>query len=662
MKRRKFLKGALAVGSAAQVPAWATAQHQKNEENSVKLEMSVYAGQRYAAMVPDTLDLPERAELALNGIGGTIDPELRHHVFFSVRYACKTPYMAHHGFETTCDPTFAESLPMLRIMCGSDRYADIEAAQRAELLSRIKDDLYWDFADPARPWRMKVYALSHGVATEEDMANVNANARMLRTLVPWRELSKDPAWDKPIRQLVRGLKRIAIHRNDYSYYPDGGFGEAFNFPRSGWQKTDEPQTETEGGEGSVVAYHGDQIQGLMRWYALSGDAEALDLAARLTRFCIKPKFWGGVPDLAGSREGLPGYIAGGLPDPVGVAGHEQGHWYSHFHARAIALRGMLEYAMTVGDERVLEFVRRAYEYTWTLGIPRIGWINCYPATSNLCEGCALMDMVSMGIRLSDAGMGDYWDDVDAVVRNHLVEQQLVRADLLEKVAAASQECDDKLEKEASHKGQATQDKVIQRSLGNFAGGSSPTSLPEPGAPGCCTASGTQGLYYAWEGIVRQSGDSAQVNLLLNRAAPGLDVDSFLPYEGKVIIHNKKVRRVSVRIPSWVRRKEIRSHVSGKERGGVWVGNYLMFDELQPGDKMQLEFPIPQTTARYTANSRTKDEQTYTCTFRGSTLVDISPRDEAPTNYPLYLRDQLKRDKAPLKKTTRFVADRGIVRW
>jgi hypothetical protein len=34
------------------------------------------------------------------------------------------------------------------------------------------------------------------------------------------------------------------------------------------------------------------------------------------------------------------------------------------------------------------------------------------------------DMVGLGIRLSDAGLGDYWDDVDAVVRNQLVEQQL----------------------------------------------------------------------------------------------------------------------------------------------------------------------------------------------------------------------------------------------
>ena len=56
----------------------------------------------------------------------------------------------------------------------------------------------------------------------------------------------------------------------------------------------------------------------------------------------------------------------------------------------------------------------------------------------------------------------------------------------------------------------------------------------PHAWGCCTANGAVGLYYAWHGITRfdQSSGTATVNLLLNRAAPWLDVDSWLPYEGR----------------------------------------------------------------------------------------------------------------------------------
>jgi hypothetical protein len=179
---------------------------------------------------------------------------------------------------------------------------------------------------------------------------------------------------------------------------------------------------------------------------------------------------------------------------------------------------------------------------------------------------------------------------------------------------------------------------------------------------CCTGNGTQGLYYAWEGTVRRNGDSAQVNLLLNRASSGVDIDSYLPYEGRVVLRNKALRRVSVRIPYWVQRREIRARVNEADRPLVWAGNYLLIGDLTPGDTISIEFPLTETTASYAACAGTADEQIYHCTFRGSTLVDITPRDEAATSYPLYLRQGLRAPVAPMKTVTRFVADRTIQRW
>jgi hypothetical protein len=261
-------------------------------------------------------------------------------------------------------------------------------------------------------------------------------------------------------------------------------------------------------------------------------------------------------------------------------------------------------------------------------------------------------------------VGDYWDNVDALVRNHLVEQQLVRADLLERIAAASPAAIAPGHPVTTHDlpGQTTYENVIARSLGNYAGHSTPASIANPWVMQCCTGNGTQGLYYAWEGIVRQNGDAAQVNLLLNRASAALDIDSYLPHIGKVILHNKGMRRITVRIPFWVNRREIRATVAGAARPLSWVGNYLLFDDLKPGDAISIEFPVTETTASYTTAARTKAEQTYRCTFRGSTLVEISPRDESPTTYPLYLRDHLRTASTPMKKTTRFVAEKTIRHW
>ena len=78
-------------------------------------------------------------------------------------------------------------------------------------------------------------------------------------------------------------------------------------------------------EGSVIAYHGHQIYAAAQWYERSGDPEGLDLAARLARFCMMPRFWGGVADPEGERMGLIGYVASGLPDPANTPGAKQGH-------------------------------------------------------------------------------------------------------------------------------------------------------------------------------------------------------------------------------------------------------------------------------------------------------------------------------------------------
>ena len=309
------------------------------------------------------------------------------------------------------------------------------------------------------------------------------------------------------------------------------------------------------------------------------------------------------------------------------------------------------------------FVRRGYEYTLTMGIPRIGWYNVFPGRLNFTEGCMLGDMVALGIRLSDYGVGDYWDDVDAVVRNHLCEQQVLSEELLRSVAAASPvERREQDRTDICH--QHGTEQVIERSLGIFAGVSLPDCIPGGWvwSMQCCTGTAAQGLYYAWEGAVRENGDSATINLLLNRVAAGLEVASSLPFSGKVTIRNRSKRRISVRIPSWARHHRIVSLVSGREVAPTWLGAYVMFENLQPGATISLQFPIHETTASYTVSSRTEMEQRYTCTFRGSTLVDIDPHDERPASYPLYRRSHLRRDDAPMKAATGFVPRKHIVRW
>lgn len=624
-------------------------------------DVPAHHGQLTSRLVPDTLDLAERAALAIHGMGGTIDPHLLT-MWGLVHYTAPRPHLSHWASaETLVDPKLAESLTLMRIMSGSTQFLDLEREYRGAILSRLDSGLYWDRYDPRRPWRNSYTPAFYGTGRDEDFCTLPGAGRMLRTMLIWRELGCQEDWlADQVRQLTAGLLRIAVKKENYAYYPEkGGWGEPCAYPRSGWLNTDEAQDETEGGEGSVVCMHGHQIYGAARWYMVNRDPVAYELAEKLTRYVLLPRFWGGVPDPYGERGGAPGHIGPHQPDPAYTAGHEQGHWYSHFHARAIALRGVLEWAAIAGDERAAEFVRRAYEYTQTQGIPRMGWFNTYPAGMDTMESCALGDLVALGVRLSDLGLGDYWDDVDALVRNQLVEGQLTRADLLRQVSAnATVQCCENV-----FPGQlAFPDDLFERTLGVYAGFSLPSCLPNPWVMHCCTANATQGLYYAWEGIVRERGDRAEVNLFLNRAARLLDVDSYLPFEGRVILHNQLARSVAIRIPGWVRRDEMSLAINGTPWEPSWIGNRVYLDALNPGDTIEFAFPVRQTTFSYTANAHSPKEQIYTLTMRGSTLVDISPRDESPTNYPIYLRQGLRAEQAPMKEAKRFTPERVVRGW
>ena len=42
-----------------------------------------------------------------------------------------------------------------------------------------------------------------------------------------------------------------------------------------------------------------------------------------------------------------------------------------------------------------------------------------------CETCALMDYIGLGTTLANHGHPEYWSDVERVVRNHLIESQVV---------------------------------------------------------------------------------------------------------------------------------------------------------------------------------------------------------------------------------------------
>ncbi|NLF00978.1 MAG: hypothetical protein GX601_08370, partial [Anaerolineales bacterium] len=395
-------------------------------------------------------------------------------------------------------------------------------------------------------------------------------------------------------------------------------------------------------------YHGGQIRVLSRWYEMSGDAKILETLTRLVRFVMQPKFWG---------------VEGEHPSLVGT---QHGHFTGHFHGHLSLLRGLLEYGRVTRDRRVLDFVRESYEFCRHYGLPQIGWFtNNRAHVRHFCEGCTIADMVGLAARLSDVGVGDYWEDVEQIARNHLVEQQLIDPERLRHASADGPALPTSGDRRtpiigyfrpdpAVLPGQLVTEGVIERSLGVYGGFSKPDGVPYVWTMQCCTGNGTQGLYYAWESIVRCRNGMAQINLLLNRASPWLDIDSYLPYEGKVVIRNKTTRQVAMHMPRWVARGGVSLEVDGKLVDADWIGNYVVCSRLHPQSEVIVRFPVVDQTVEY----RLAD-QTYTCHFRGNDLVGISPHADVP-GYPMYT-DRDPSTEASMVSVSRYVTE-TILPW
>jgi hypothetical protein len=358
----------------------------------------------------------------------------------------------------------------------------------------------------------------------------------------------------------------------------------------------------------------------------------------------------------------------------------------HHHSYTAALMGILWYAEATGDVRLMQFVRDGYEYLRNFGIAPIGLFG---------EMCTVGDMTYLAVKLSELGVGDYWDDVDRYTRNQLVEGQVTDGAKLARAAAAAPvlvRLDPKDPRDPVQTplvpGQKqidivpleeTSDNVCERFVGAYLSECGwPTVIPKHRFMMviCCSGNATMGLYAAWDGIVQCQDDAAKVNLLLNRASTWLDIDSYLPYEGKVVVRNKTAKSISIRMPLWVQLAAVRCEVNGKEMKPSTLGRYLVFQSMEPKDQITITFPVVERQETYTLKWKKENfwqESTnpghnwvpdpsparFTFTFRGNTVVDVSPRENTD-EYKLYDRDHLKAGaKVRMHQVTRFVSDRHI---
>ena len=83
----------------------------------------------------------------------------------------------------------------------------------------------------------------------------------------------------------------------------------------------------------------------------------------------------------------------------------------------------------------------------------------------------------------------------------------------------------------------------------------------------------------------------------------------------------------------------------------WNGRYVETGEAQPGDRIEISFPISERVVNETIGG-----VDYTLVIKGNTVVLIDPPGK---NNPLYQRDHYRTDPTRWYKTSRFVTNEHI---
>ncbi|HJN16486.1 MAG TPA: hypothetical protein QGH10_13365 [Armatimonadota bacterium] len=613
------------------------------DSNTASLDgLPARVGEYYDADVPATLDLTERAKLGILHFTSILDAENG----YQMRWTGNPTEMSHgKGIYAICQPKAFEAMAMLRAMSGSRQGLRREARMVETMVSLLGEDgLWWTPEDgEGMPW----------LGPQEMLPNISPHGagRMLRAMIAWYQYTGDEAWAGRIDRMVEGFDRVLVARaEDYAYVPvPGGSTEVTDMCEyldtcyvrdRGWAGFEEPMDEktVPGTEGSLLCHTGHFPGALANWHRLTGSERALRLSGELARFHTKPRFWAD-------------WEGGEYP---GVVGAEHAHWHGHVHGYLNTLRAVLEYAIAANDPKLKAFARDGYEWTRQPTLARFGFVGD-------CQGCGCGRLIGLAIKLSDAGVGDYWEDVDTYVRNIHAEMQFMPEDL--PGLAADWEA-------RAGSADATPEEAM---VGGFAGPAFGEDFKNQWYL-CCSPHGNMGLFYAWDGILRYAEGTARVNLLLNRASPWLDIDSYLPYEGKVVLRNKACAEAFIRIPLWVDGDTVECRIGDRSVRPAWFGRYLRLGDLKEGDVVTIEFPIEERTEEWTGPAGEGWTPTLGCwfpqpaadrpttfTLRGNTIVGLS-QPITPGN-PLFQRraDKYRATEAPMARVERFVTP-TVLRW
>jgi hypothetical protein len=421
------------------------------------------------------------------------------------------------------------------------------------------------------------------------VAHMFDQSSVLFGMVSWFLESGSPEIQRYLDNLIAGLWRIAVKKDDYCYYllefySPGGWDE--NYPvKFGLNKFDKADPCHEGGR---------QILPLVRYYELTNNQTTLLLAQGLTNYVM--------------------YHAG-VFEPDGSYRETQSRNQGHVHSRLATAAGVLSLGMLLKKEELVKWAKKVFDWTLETQSSTFGWVAEHvDLYCRACETCCITDAIENVILLAHAGFENYWNVLERFTRNHLLESQCPRCGGFDGRSMPNDFCWLDVERKMP---------TLNR-----------------GASGCCSPAGVRALFLVWDNIVTREGELVKVNLSLNRVTKWVDVQSFLPYRGEVLVAVKEALDLAVRVPNWVKKSEVKVFLNGSSVSGEWAKDFIKLGGLKRGAQVLVQYPVRRVVLTEVIMGHP-----FEVTWRGDTVVAISP---SGTYEPLYERSHLDTDWVEVK--------------
>lgn len=617
-----------AVGPFVQSPGYCNEKEKDDPNNWIDwglprlVSVVPFEGERYPAEIPDTIDLVDHANYALNMGTRLWAPEWGYEILNGVDLKKNPPvFSLGSGGLLTESAKIVEALPMLRVMTGSTFNIDMDANAIMSFVRVTGRDGLCYYPVENCPW---AFFDDYTRTINKPYSDVFAEGRQLMAYAAWYQHDRNPLWKQLAERKIRRLQEMTLRKEDTFFFRLSRGYTPWDDPLKGDVVPVGDHNVYEKDKGMVgtpaAVIVGWIPQGGGMWYRLTQEKLFENLSRGLARYLL---------------------LHGEMIDP-GTGQYLADHETHVTHS----LLSNLSWALSFGDPEMAQWVKKGFDYHLKfIDADRTGILIGQ-------EACLVSDTIGIGIMLSQADLGDYWDAVDRFIRNTFLDMQVTDVSWIKQQPyeySAVQE-----------PGNYQFEDGADRCLGVWRHRMGETAHFE--VTGCCNGNCSRELYFIWDNILTHKNGQLRVNLLMNRASPWADVDSWLPYEGRVLVTVKSEHdALYMRIPDWVDKSEVSCSLNGEKMRRIWAGEYLDVGHVDRDARIVVEFPIPVTTREVVipilleqdGEREVWDRRKHTATFRGNTLLDIHPRLDG---YPIENHLKYQADKAPVKQVVRFVSN------